>query len=223
MSGALVRDATRAGFDPEQVADTLIELGELALAFSLVERVTAHPDGTTPESDADHTVMLGLIACAFAQRHLPHLDVGRIAQYVYVHDLVEVYAGDTPTLRSLSAQGKAEKAAREHDAYLRIAAQFGNALPWVHKLIASYEALETPEARYVKALDKLMPKITQLLNGAVTIRSSGMSPDDLAARHREQTADMRQYASDFPELFDVLDVLITRLLCMLDSDLGWRA
>jgi hypothetical protein len=25
------------------------------------------------------------------------------------------------------------------------------------------------------------------------------------------------------DLFDVLDVLITRLLCMLDSDLGWRA
>jgi 5'-deoxynucleotidase YfbR-like HD superfamily hydrolase len=63
--------------------------------------------------------MLGLIACAFAAAHLPDLDVGLIAQYALVHDLVEVYAGDTPTLRPLSAAAKARKRQREHHAYQR--------------------------------------------------------------------------------------------------------
>jgi putative hydrolase of HD superfamily len=204
--------------DPNQVADTLIELGELALVFSLVERGTAHLDGVTPESDADHTVMLGLIGCALVHRYFPQLDAGLVAQYALVHDLVEAYAGDTHTLRSLSPEAKAAKAEREHAGFLRIAAQFGRSLPWVHEMIADYETLATPEARYVKALDKLMPKITQLLNGAVTVRAAGMSSSDLAQRHREQTADMLRYAADFPELFAVLDVLIDRLLVMLDQD-----
>lgn len=204
-------------FDPSRVADTLIALGEMSLVFSLVERGTAHLDGKTPESDADHTVMLGLIGCAVAARYFPRLDVGLVAQFALVHDLCEVYAGDTHTLRTLSAEAKAAKEEREHAAYLRIAAEFGQSLPWVHQMIARYETLGEPESRFVKALDKLLPKVTQLLNGAVTVRAAGMSADDLMARHREQTADMLRYAADFPELFEVLDVLIDRLLPMLDG------
>ena len=79
-----------------ETADAVIALGRLALRFGRVDRITYHDDGVTAESDTDHTVMLGLIACAFAAAHLPDLDVGLIAEFAPVHDLVEVYAGDTP-------------------------------------------------------------------------------------------------------------------------------
>jgi hypothetical protein len=46
-----------------------------------------------PESDTDHTVMLALIACALAPIVDARLDVGLVAQYALVHDLVEAYAG----------------------------------------------------------------------------------------------------------------------------------
>jgi hypothetical protein len=125
-------------------ADAVIALGRLALRFGRVNRITYHDDGVTPESDTDHTVMLGLIACAFAAAHLPQLDLGLIAQYALVHDLVEVYAGDTPTLHPLSAQAKAAKLQREHDAWTRLHTEFDRTLPWVPDLIAGYEARTTP-------------------------------------------------------------------------------
>src|SRR4029453_9603994 len=121
--------------------------------------------------------------CAFAAAHLPHLDLGLIAQYALVHDLVEVYAGDTPTLHPLSGAEKARKRQREHHAYQRIAAQFDAALPWLADRISGYEALVCPEARYVKALDKLLPKITHIVNTLATIREQGLTRQALAARY----------------------------------------
>ena len=41
-----------------------IRLADLILRFGRVNRATYHPDGERPESDTDHTVMLGILACA---------------------------------------------------------------------------------------------------------------------------------------------------------------
>jgi putative hydrolase of HD superfamily len=198
--------------DSERIADAVIDLGRLALAFGRVDRRTYHPDGRTPESDTDHTVMLGLIACAVAAQHGPGLDIGLVAQYALVHDLVEVYAGDTPTLRALSPQAAEQKQQREHAAYERITAQFAATLPWLPNLIAEYEARSTPEARWVWALDKLMPKVAGLLNGGVTVVEFGMSADELAARYDVQAAQIRAAAGDFPDLLGLRDVLVARLI-----------
>jgi 5'-deoxynucleotidase YfbR-like HD superfamily hydrolase len=200
--------------DPEQTADAMINVGRLALDFGRVDRITYHPDGQTPESDTDHTVMLGLVACAIAVRHFPLLNVGLIAQYALVHDLVETYAGDTPTLQMLTAVAKAEKQAREHAAFERIIIEFGTTLPWLPLTIGEYEAKALPEARFVKALDKLLPKVTHMLNGAVTIQKQGMSRADLAARLGAEVGEIKTYADDFPELFDVYAVLAERLLAI---------
>src|SRR5262249_25082573 len=152
----------------------VVELGRLALTFGRVDRKTCHEDGTTPESDTDHTVMLGLAACALARHVRADLDIGLVAQYALVHDLVEAYAGDTNTLRALNDAGRADKAAREAAAYRRIAEQFATALPWLPDTIAEYEQRTTPEARYVKALDKVVPKVTHILNRLATIRAQGV-------------------------------------------------
>ena len=48
--------------------DGVIRLAGTALDFGRVERATCHQDGHTPEDDATHTVMLGLVACGLAAR-----------------------------------------------------------------------------------------------------------------------------------------------------------
>lgn len=195
------------------LADAVIDLGRLSLAFGRVDRITYHPDGATPESDTDHTVMLGLVACALVPHVRADLDVGLVAQYALVHDLVEVYAGDTATLRMLSEEAKAGKAHREHAAYLRIADEF-KALPWLAERIADYEERRTPEARYVKALDKLLPKITHLLNNVATIREEGMTFVELEARYVAQEQEILAYADDFPVLLELRAELVDRVLAI---------
>ncbi|HEV2929626.1 MAG TPA: HD domain-containing protein [Propionibacteriaceae bacterium] len=198
-------------------AVAVINLGHLALQFGRVNRVTYHEDGVTPESDTDHTVMLGLIACALAPQVRGDLDVGLVAQYALVHDLVEVYAGDTNTLRLLDADAKADKDRREQLAYLRIAEEFAMSMPWLVTTIADYEGRRTPEARYVKALDKLLPKITHILNDLAVIRQQGMSYEELCARYAVQVDELRAYADDFPALFDLRAELVGRVLGSLAS------
>lgn len=190
----------------------VIDLGQLALQFGRVDRITKHEDGTTFESDTDHTVMLGLVACAFARNELPGLDIGLVAQYALVHDLVEVYAGDTPTLRTQTDADRAAKAQREDAALLQIGQRFAMRLPWLASTIAEYELRRTPEARYVKAMDKLVPKITHLLNDCVTVRDQGMDKAQLAARYADQFDELCSYAADFPPLFDLRAELIEMVM-----------
>lgn len=148
----------------DQDVDAVIRLGELVSQFATIHRVTYLSDGITAESDTDHTVMVGVIACAVASAFDPKLNVGLIAQFSLIHDLVEAYAGDTNTFGGLTEQGNTEKEEREAAALLRIESELSSSLPWVADTIKKYEALSTPEARFVKTIDKVMPKITRLLN-----------------------------------------------------------
>jgi hypothetical protein len=74
-------------------ADAIVDLGRLVLRFGRTYRITLHDDGTTPESDTDHTVMLALIACALAPTVDTRLDMGLVGQYALVHDLVGCRCG----------------------------------------------------------------------------------------------------------------------------------
>lgn len=50
----------------EEMIKKTLALGKLIYAFARIERAVIHEDGVTHESDTDHTVMLGIVACAFA-------------------------------------------------------------------------------------------------------------------------------------------------------------
>jgi putative hydrolase of HD superfamily len=182
-----------------EVPKKTIDLGALVLQFAQVTRATRFPDGTTPESDTDHTVMLGVIACAFAATYVPRLDVGKIAQYVLVHDLVEAYAGDTNTFLEKSAEQKLAKAEREEAALARITEEFGSVYPWIPETIEHYESLADAEARFVKTLDKVMPKITHCLN-----RGSELPNLEVFREHTstQYEALKESYASDQSEVLE---------------------
>ncbi len=193
----------------QELRDAVIKLGGLLLRFGQTDRATFHEDGKTPESDTDHTVMLGIIACAYAEKLAPHLDRGRIAEFALVHDLVEVYAGDTATLKPMSEDDKKEKAGREHAAYERIKSEFGATLPWLHRTIEEYESLVAPEARFVKTMDKCMTSITHLLNNGARVGKEGFTRESLQALRKAQKEEaLRSYAHDQPEATKLRDALV---------------
>jgi 5'-deoxynucleotidase YfbR-like HD superfamily hydrolase len=188
-------------------ADRCIALARLALALGRVDRITQHPDGY-PESDTDHTVMLALVAAELAP---PHLDRGLVLAYALVHDLVEAYAGDTPTLVALDADGRAAKAAREADALNRICAELGPD-SWVVRMIEDFEAMTMPEARWVHHLDKSAPKLTHILNGGRSIRAHGVTLDGARERVAGQLAAAARISPDLPEAVDLGRALFERVV-----------
>ena len=156
------------------------ELAKLTLAFARVERVTFHEDGVRRETDADHTVMLGIVACAWASasenaspgRVFLKLDLGLVAQFALVHDYPEVYSGDTSTF-AISGADRAAKEAREAIARHHVHERFVDDLPWLPRMIERYERQEDPEARYIKLLDKVLPKFLHAWNGGAYFQAIG--------------------------------------------------
>jgi putative hydrolases of HD superfamily len=187
-------------------ARSALEVARLVFAFGRVLRVTHEEDGTTKESDTTHTVMISVLASALASRLRPDLDVGKVAQFALVHDLVEAYAGDTDTYDKRDEQFFAEKEAREQAALVRIKSEFDAVYPWIGETITAYESLATPEARFVKVLDKCMPKVTHMLNRGSYLKSMGATSETLQGFLEDQRAKMAAtYGADQPEAMAFYD------------------
>lgn len=194
------------------VLQRAVDLARTALAFSRVERITRHEDGVRPETDSDHTVMLALVALDL----LPEgLDAGLVALFAVVHDLPEVHAGDTQTL-AIDAAGLQAKRERERRAVERLRWQLGDGALLVQAL-EQYEAQVVPEARYVRVIDKLVVKLTHLLNGCVAAQQHVDLPG-LQQRHAVQLAELTAEHQGDAWAGPVLELL---QVAMLHAEAAW--
>lgn len=193
----------------------VIELGELAMRFGRIDRTcVAHPDGT-PESDSDHTVMIGWIAPALAElvnlrAGYERYPLGQVAQYALVHDAAEVYAGDTPT-HDITPEEYAAKEKREELATMRIYVQFTGRLPWFARTVKKYERQLDHVAKFVRSVDKIMPKIVHVLNASEDLLRVGMSQDAFVALYQRQRRQIEDWCPE-PILLQVYDELCGEIM-----------
>ncbi len=188
--------------DANLLLEKLVELARLSLQFGQTNRVTLYPDKITPESDTDHTFMLGLFACVLQEYCAPNLNRGKVAEYALIHDFVEVYAGDT---LSLGLHDKSEKEAREHQALLRIKSEYDTVFPWIGEVIEKYESLVEPEARFIKVLDKLMPGIVHQLNDGYAFEVVDVSIEDIIKQKGIQHSWVKETAHEWPLLIELYE------------------
>ena len=160
-----------------------------ALAFFMeadrlksVERRNRLADGSRRENTAEHSWHLGIGALILAPFASEPVDVATAVAMALVHDIVEIDAGDTFAYDE--ADGAATKQAREEAAADRL---FG-VLPAAtgrrfRELWDEYERGDTPEARFVMAIDRLAPMMLNLAEGASTWREYGISRSRVIARN----------------------------------------
>lgn len=195
--------------------DAVMAAGDLVLRLGEQDRVTFHPDRDNqaggPESVTTHTVMLVVVACALAA-DIDGLDVGLVAQYAAVHDLPEARAGDTSTLRALTPEQAADKAAREQAAEDHILMQFVYTMPWIAARLHSYGQQVAPEARFVRAVDKLLPKILHILNRCRSLLDEGITPEEIRDRYLLQRSELAEYSAEWPIIAELHTDLVGRVL-----------
>jgi len=184
--------------------DGLLALAKLALALGRVNRATFHEDGTTPESDTDHTVMLAVIAPALATLY-PALNADLVCAYAVVHDLGESETGDVNTM-GISAADAATKKARDREALETLCERFAS-VPWLVGRLREYEAQIVPEARLVRLADKILPKLTHILNGGAALR--GMPVGGVFSAHNRQCRELTDTYPEFAAIVDILEVSMT--------------
>jgi 5'-deoxynucleotidase YfbR-like HD superfamily hydrolase len=185
----------------QQAHDQLLRLGEVCVGLAGITRTVSYPDGR-PEDDAQHSLLLGMAAAELAANYYPDIDPGLVAQFSFVHDLVEVeLKGDIPTF-IMSPEGRAAKEAAEKEAVQRLLPTLP---PHTAQLLRRYEAQTEPAARIVRFVDKLLPAVIHAVapdaNRQVFRDIYGMgSAEDVMAGRAARTAWLQEM---FPE-FDLI-------------------
>jgi len=126
--------------------------------LKLVSRRAYVSDLSRRENSAEHSWHLAMALLAISREVELNIDLNRTLVMALIHDTCEIDAGDTPAYGPQRAD--------QHDAELRCVQRLaGHGLHFgaeLHALWLEYEAQQTPESRYVKALDRFMPFIVNL-------------------------------------------------------------
>ena len=132
------------------------------------------------ENDAEHSWHLALMVILLAEHADEPVDVGHTVKLVVVHDLVEIYAGDTPLYDDVGAR---TQEARERAAADRLFGLLpGDQARELRALWDEFEARATPEARFAKAMDRLEPLLLNWMDRGGTWRTPGVTADAVRAR-----------------------------------------
>ena len=103
------------------------------------------------ESVAEHVFGMAMLAWWITDAHFPHLDRDRVIRMTLVHELGEIYTGDLIPGDGVSI---AEKHRREREGLLQVVGKLPRGEAYL-ALWEEYEAGATPEARFVKQIDRL--------------------------------------------------------------------
>ncbi|MBX4200149.1 HD domain-containing protein [Candidatus Parcubacteria bacterium] len=187
--------------------EKLLEFIELTRKFRAVKRRVIFAEDKQQENDIEHSFQLALTAWYLINTDKIKLDVEKALKYALAHDLVEVYAGDTPSAvhRSYEAERHTKKA-REEEALKRIKKEFPE-FKELHKIIHAYEKREDKESRFVYALDKVMPILNIYLDKGYSWKVNDVKVKDVIAYKKDQIAE----SPEVKKYFDQLVPLIRKL------------
>lgn len=130
-----------------------------------VKRIIHYKDGSQ-ENSAEHSWHVAMFCLLLTPEVDPEADVAKTVQLALIHDLVEIYAGDTFLFDD---EARKTKEKREREAAKKL---FGQLPPdrakefWA--LFEEFEGLETREAKIVKSFDHLQPLVHNLIHDGAT-------------------------------------------------------
>ena len=134
------------------------------------------------ENDAEHAWHMAVMAYLLREYANEAVDIGRVMLMCLIHDIVEIDAGDT---YAYDAAGLETQKAREDAAKERIF----SLLPEDQKeeltaLFDEFEAGESAEARYARAMDNLQPLLLNDSNGGGDWKEHGVTAETVYRRQR---------------------------------------
>lgn len=135
------------------------------------------------EDDAEHAWHLAMMTLLLSEYANEPIDTGKTVAMVLVHDLVEIYAGDT---YAYDTEGKKSQKERE----TRAADKLFGILPEdqeneFRSLWEEFEAYETPEARFAHTMDNFQPMLLNNSNGGADWAEHGIARSQVLERNRK--------------------------------------
>ncbi len=131
------------------------------------------------ENAAEHSWHIAMFAMLLKEYAAEEVNVAHVTEMMLVHELVEIYAGDTNVYTDVSPQ-------LTHEREAQAATKIFSMLPpdqAVHfrNLWDEFEANQTPESRYARSIDRVHPILRSFLNGGW--KSRGLTYDKVVGTH----------------------------------------
>ena len=134
-----------------------------------ITRQTYLTGGSRKENDAEHAWHIALMAMILEEYANEKIDLLHTIQMLLIHDLVEIYAGDT---FAYDEEAKKSQRQREENAADRLFALLpedqGKRL---RALWEEFEAAATPEALFARTMDNIQPAMLNASSAAGNGRS----------------------------------------------------
>lgn len=174
--------------------ERIAALQQLIANFGSVERALDLPGTKRRENDNDHSFGLALTCWYLQPKIAPNLDLLEIFKYALTHDLVELHAGDTFAFDKAGIESKAD---REKAAVKQLRSDW-NDFPDLSQYSEDYMNRISEEAKFVKAVDKLLPPIMIELSGKSEWKRLGITLE--AEKENKQSLRVSEYISPYYEL-----------------------
>lgn len=156
----------------------IIEVDKLKQIY----RQTLLMDGSRNENDAEHSWHLALMAMVL-QEYSPKkdLDITKVLKMLLIHDLVEIYAGDTFCYDEKANWNKNQRELEAAERLFSILPPDQN--QEFRDLWDEFEKRETPEALFAASLDRIQPLICNYLTGGHTWVKYGVKSHKVLERN----------------------------------------
>ena len=120
-----------------------------------VLRRTLLLDKSRCENDAEHSWHIAVMALLFEEYATEEVDLRHAVEMLLVHDLIEIYAGDTFAYDTVANKSKKP---REDDAAKRLFSILpDDQAEYIKSLWIEFDRGVTNEAKYANCMDKLQP------------------------------------------------------------------
>lgn len=165
-----------------------------------VLRQTLLVDKSRRENDAEHSWHFALMAMIlFEHTDQSKVDLYRVLKMALVHDLIEIYAGDTFAYDDVGNESKTE---RENAAADRLFSMLpeDQALE-IRNLWEEFDRMDTPDSQYAAAIDRLQPFINNYLTEGHTWKLGNVTSGKVYKR-----MDMVRHGA--PELWGFVEFVI---------------
>lgn len=146
-----------------------------------IQRKTYLTDGERLENDAEHAWHLAVMALILGEYSNSEIDLLRVVSMVLIHDLVEIYAGDT---FAYDEAGMKTQKARESAAADRLFPMLPDDLASrFRRLWDEFESGETAEAKFAHTLDNFQPMMLQAASDGRAWREGGRRLSEVLRRN----------------------------------------
>lgn len=132
------------------------------------------------EDDAQHSWHISVMAMILGEYSNEKVDICKVIKILLTHDLIEIYAGDTFCYDKTANNDKRE---RELIAAEKIFGMLDEDKGKELRLLwDEFEEMETPEALFAAAMDRLQPMLSNYNNNGGTWRKFDVPKEDIYKR-----------------------------------------